>query len=161
MYSLTEIQWKCFINKLETVNHKEYHEWFGISTEWNTLIIFKSLKSCIAGGAKTWNTDKLDDRPNFSFEPAPNVLTYKMAIALRPQICDVTSPYVYVSWRSASTSRKTAPFRYRRWNSASSFSYCLYQIELECGPMPNVMVALPNIGGALCSTPQSLADAHY
>jgi len=27
--------------------------------------------------------------------------------------------------------------------------------------MPNVMVALPNIGGALCSTLQSLADAHY
>jgi len=26
--------------------------------------------------------------------------------------------------------------------------------------MPNVMAALPNIGGALCSTPQSLADAH-
>ena len=26
--------------------------------------------------------------------------------------------------------------------------------------MPNVMVALPNIGGALCSTLQSLADAH-
>jgi len=32
--------------------------------------------------------------------------------------------------------------------------------ELECGPMPNVMVALPNIGGTLCSM-QSLADAHY
>jgi len=28
-------------------------------------------------------------------------------------------------------------------------------IILECGPMPNVMAALPNIGGALCSTPQS------
>jgi len=27
--------------------------------------------------------------------------------------------------------------------------------------MPNVMVALPNIGGALCLTPQNLADAHY
>ena len=27
--------------------------------------------------------------------------------------------------------------------------------------MPNVMAALPNIGRALCSTPQSLADAHY
>jgi len=27
--------------------------------------------------------------------------------------------------------------------------------------MPNVMVALPNVGGALYSTPQSLADAHY
>jgi len=33
--------------------------------------------------------------------------------------------------------------------------------KLECGPMPNVMAALLNIGGALCSTPQSLADAHY
>jgi len=26
--------------------------------------------------------------------------------------------------------------------------------------MPNVMAALPNIGGALCWTPQSLGDAH-
>ena len=33
--------------------------------------------------------------------------------------------------------------------------------KLECGPMPNVMAALPNIGGALCWTPQSLADAQY
>jgi len=31
--------------------------------------------------------------------------------------------------------------------------------KLECGPMPNVMAALPNIGGACCSTPQSFADA--
>jgi len=29
-----------------------------------------------------------------------------------------------------------------------------YIYLLECGPMPNVMVALANIGGALCSTPQ-------
>jgi len=34
-------------------------------------------------------------------------------------------------------------------------------MKLECGPMPNVKAALLNIGGALCSTPQSLADAHY
>ena len=27
--------------------------------------------------------------------------------------------------------------------------------------MTNVMAALPNIGGAFCSTPQSLADAQY
>jgi len=26
--------------------------------------------------------------------------------------------------------------------------------KLECGPMPNLMVALPNTGGALCSMPQ-------
>jgi len=34
-------------------------------------------------------------------------------------------------------------------------------IQLECGPMPNVMVALLNISSAVCSTPQSLAHAHY
>jgi len=33
--------------------------------------------------------------------------------------------------------------------------------RLECGPMPNVMATLTNIGGTLCSKPQSLADAHY
>ena len=33
--------------------------------------------------------------------------------------------------------------------------------QLECGPMPNVMAALPNIGGALCSALQSLSYAHY
>jgi len=33
--------------------------------------------------------------------------------------------------------------------------------KLECGPMPNVMAALPNIGGALCSTPLSSVDAQY
>jgi len=40
--------------------------------------------------------------------------------------------------------------------------------ELECGPMPNVMAALPNIGGALCESSvipflvprRKLADAH-
>jgi len=35
------------------------------------------------------------------------------------------------------------------------------QNELGCGPMINVMAAMPNRGGALCSMPQSLADAHY
>ena len=33
--------------------------------------------------------------------------------------------------------------------------------ELETWANANVMVTLPNIGGALCSTPQSLADAQY
>jgi len=35
------------------------------------------------------------------------------------------------------------------------------KFTLECGQMPNVVVALPNTGGTLCSTPQSLADADY
>jgi len=33
--------------------------------------------------------------------------------------------------------------------------------KLECGSMANVMVALQNAGGALSSTPQSLADVRY
>jgi len=40
-------------------------------------------------------------------------------------------------------------------------SYSKEYVKLECGPMPNVMAALPNIVGALCPTPQSLADAQY
>jgi len=31
-------------------------------------------------------------------------------------------------------------------------------VSTRMWPMSNVMVALPNIGGALCSMPQSLAD---
>jgi len=41
------------------------------------------------------------------------------------------------------------------------FATAQFKLQLECEQMPNLMVALPNIGGALCSTPQSLADAHY
>jgi len=41
---------------------------------------------------------------------------------------------------------------------AQALSRCS-TLKLECGPMPNVMAALPNTGGALCSTPLSLADA--
>jgi len=46
-------------------------------------------------------------------------------------------------------------------NALNALSQTEKRNKLECGPMPNLMVALPNIGGALCSTPQSLADAHY
>jgi len=35
------------------------------------------------------------------------------------------------------------------------------QYKLECRPMPNVTATLPNIGGTFCSTPHSLANAHY
>jgi len=33
--------------------------------------------------------------------------------------------------------------------------------SVECGPRPDVMASLLNIGGPLCSTLQRLADAHY
>ena len=42
------------------------------------------------------------------------------------------------------------------------YIYCAKTLtQLQCGPMSNVMAALLNIGGVLCSTPQRLADAHY
>jgi len=41
------------------------------------------------------------------------------------------------------------------------FVHCYFRNLLECRPMPNVMAGLPNIGGTLCSMPQSLADAQY
>ena len=64
--------------------------------------------------------------------------------------------------------RGLAPFRpmfivaKRSPTSATAELFCFYTVHivLEYGPIPNVMVALPNIGGALCSMPQSLADAH-
>jgi len=61
--------------------------------------------------------------------------------------------------------RKKTPLKWSVRPRTRAFQCCdaiseRSQNELECGPMPNVMAALPNIGGALCSTPQSLADAH-
>jgi len=43
----------------------------------------------------------------------------------------------------------------------TKLTFIIPLFKLECGPMSNVMVALLNIGGALCSTLQSVADAHY
>jgi len=43
----------------------------------------------------------------------------------------------------------------RKYNSPLKAAYvCPINVQLECGPMPNLMVALPNTGGAFCSTPQ-------
>ena len=61
---------------------------------------------------------------------------------------------------SASSSTRSMPGLQNAYESASEPVPLLTNVKL-CGPMPNVMAALPNIGSALCSTPQSLADAHY
>ena len=53
---------------------------------------------------------------------------------------------VHVSPISGLSTEETKPNTTRMWANAR---------------LPNVLVALPNTGGALCSTPQSLADAHY
>jgi len=40
-------------------------------------------------------------------------------------------------------------------SSYSAFQGCKIVLTLECGPMPNVMAALLNIGSAVCPTPQN------
>jgi len=51
------------------------------------------------------------------------VLTYKMAIVLRPQICDVISPYVYTS-PPGKMPTESATVDYRR--VSSSLRICNY-----------------------------------
>jgi len=51
----------------------------------------------------------------------------------------------------------TSPAQRQHWLTMTVEPFTTYYHQLECGPMPNLMVALPNIAGALCSTPQSLA----
>ena len=61
--------------------------------------------------------------------------------------------YTYYEYRKVCKIWKMRWFEILRGHSGS--------FKLECGLMPNVMAALPNIGGALCLMPQSLADDHY
>jgi len=90
---------------------------------------------------------------------------YEVRSPPRPSAADETT-----SWRAPGATA-TTHFNTTNWVSwyqkGKTFTYLLssfasiIQYQLECGPMPNVMAALPNIGGALCRTPQSLADADY
>jgi len=56
---------------------------------------------------------------------------------------------------------KAGPLSFWPHNIQQLFVNCETVQTLECGPIPDVMAALPDRGGALYSTPQSLADAHY
>ena len=67
-----------------------------------------------------------------------------------------------VQMNGRSTAPQHSPSPHRQLNKVSKLTNSRKRKrKLECGPMSKLMVALPNIGGALCSTPQSLADAHY
>jgi len=51
------------------------------------------------------------------------------------------------------------PCKFQRVSRLGSVTarHLLVGVSQTLRPMPNVMVALPNIGGALCSTPQLLS----
>jgi len=85
-------------------------------------------------------------RPVFSASRVQQVSDLHFKCALRPPCVEV--------WQ-------TSNLRRLRLGEEKKERKTERKNKLECGPMPKVMVALPNIGGAPCSTPQSLADAHY
>ena len=77
----------------------------------------------------------------------------------------ITNSVVFIRWRQCALPHWCQP-AITIEPSVCSGDVAFYQLVrtkklLECGPMPNVMAALPNIGGALCSTLQSLAAAQY
>jgi len=60
------------------------------------------------------------------------------------------------------TFKKTQKRTVNKKNRKNVFTYMVKNIgKLERELMPNVIATLPNIGGALCSTPRSLDDTHY
>jgi len=72
-----------------------------------------------------------------------------LAIGLYPQ--HRRHPNASFLWREASAAIVALLWRI---GAGELECTCLFKMQLECGPMPNVMVALPNIGGVHCSTPQ-------
>jgi len=71
--------------------------------------------------------------------------------------------FLYHALRGSASPALTATgFVNRKWQFSTPYRIdtSAYH-QLGCEPIPNVMAALPNTGGAPCSTPQSLADAHY
>jgi len=47
------------------------------------------------------------------------------------------------------------------WDKCFELNLAKYLLKLEMWANAQMMAALLNIGGTLCSTPQSLADARY
>jgi len=98
----------------------------------------------------------------------PNKVKYKQVVI--PIATDGVARSVCRDTNHATPSYSNTPYQAsaairsetkRRYKLESEHFKHVINVKLECGPMRNLMVALPNIGGALCSTPQSLADAHY
>ena len=56
-----------------------------------------------------------------------------------------------IDWVKSFTSHSTQYRSFRRPQPSSWLVLKKTKSKLECGPMPNIMAAVPNIGGALCS----------
>jgi len=90
-----------------------------------------------------------------------------LAIGLYNSLCYRTSRD-YELWRTPFSLSSTSIVRLQQRRQPSSYRQLKASADTDklrevtsniagstqCGPMPNVMAALPNIGGAVCSTPQ-------
>jgi len=89
------------------------------------------------------------------------------SVVLNASVNEVYLPAIYTRLSISETCRcRSLNYFVQRALTYAKITYvevrtCLSKTKLECGPMANVMATPPNVGGALCSTPQTLADAHY
>jgi len=92
-----------------------------------------------------------------------SVITEESHNITSTRVCLIHEQNLFVTffWEWTLDEGMTSTVSFHTVGLSYSINVCSAQNKIECGPMPNVTVALPNIGGALCSTPQSLADAHY
>ena len=107
---------------------------------------------------------------NYIFIFTLTELDYKIAVYLHEHtLWFVNNSVVLCMYRFQSQSQYTITNTTVRQIKSVIFTTCCFHVDhvhfpnkqvsenkdlLECAPMPNVMVALPNIGAAHCSTPQ-------
>jgi len=120
-----------------------------------TIVFRRSSRASVV----TINTRRGPGTPPSNHRPA-RCLVRPLCVGCRPVISAHYNSHV----------RKVRPWLLSSYHLRSHCTvrrYCIAshsdisQKQLECGPVTNMMAALPNIGGAFCLTPQSLAEAHY
>jgi len=124
-------------------------------TLWPWLLTLWSWSVVIHGGIRdqplqVWRSYGY---PFLSYEFWHLPLSWQCICSHCVEIPDLKLPIHYTSFMA---------LRLRQMQLSAKTGYNpVLKTKLECGSMPNVMAALPNIGGALCSTPQSLVHARY
>jgi len=115
---------------------------------WNIPAVVQSTYYCLVN-------NELFLLPDLTSKPACNNYSYKLLSTHIGQLYSFSvAQKINFYCYKCNCSLCNAMHRPQQQGPHSIFS-------TRCGPMPNVMAALPNIGGALCSTSQSSAAAYY
>jgi len=125
---------------------------FHIHREWHLKVMYNTAQNtdCYQLGILQMTTlNPLTHWRNWSWRISINKWTQITGPGFKPRTTSQPVRPPYVIWNVTQPTQSQVTTTVQR------------NFKLECGPMPNMMVALPNIGGAFCSTPQSLPDVHY